>query len=326
MTDAAHNSPLADPIPSAPPRSQWAEVWSQFRRHRGAMISLFLLVVIVGGTYLGPFIWRADPQAIPSTLDMIKQRDARPIYTLLWDSGAKVQWANPLGTDNLARDNLARLMYGGRVSIAVGLLAMALSIILGAAIGVTAGYFKRFDAPLMRLTDLFLALPLLPLILVGSLLFREPLAAAFGVEGGTFILIVSLIGITSWMQTARIVRGDVLALKEREFVLAAKSVGTKPGKLIRRHVLPNVLSPIMVSATLGIATAIITESALSFLGFGFPPDFPTWGRLLNDSVDRMVLYPERVLWPGLMISLTVLCVNYLGDGLRDALDPRIRGR
>ncbi|MEM1235600.1 MAG: ABC transporter permease [Pseudomonadota bacterium] len=326
MTDATTRQPLSDPTPDAPPKSQWAEVWGQFRRHRGAMISLFILVAIVLGTYLGPFIWRADPQAIPSTVDMIKQRDARPIYVALWDSGAKIQWANPLGTDNLARDNLARLMYGGQVSIAVGLLAMALSIVLGTLVGVTAGYFKRLDAPLMRLTDLFLALPLLPLILVGSLLFREPLSAAFGVEGGTFVLIVSLIGITSWMQTARIVRGDVLALKEREFVLAAKSVGTKPGKLIRRHVLPNVLSPIMVSATLGIATAIITESALSFLGFGFPPDFPTWGRLLNDSVNRMVSFPERVLWPGLMISLTVLCVNYIGDGLRDALDPRIRGR
>ncbi|MEO0485913.1 MAG: ABC transporter permease [Pseudomonadota bacterium] len=325
MTDATRE-PLSDPMPTAAPKSQWVEVWGQFRRHRGAMISAFILGVIVFGTYIGPWIWTADPQEIPATLDMIKNRDARPIYVALWDSGAKVNWAHPLGTDNLARDNLARLMYGGQVSIAVGIAAMALSIVLGAFVGVTAGYFKRLDSPLMRLTDLFLALPLLPLILVGSLLFREPLAAVFGVEGGTFVLIVSLIGITSWMQTARIVRGDVLALKEREFVLAAKSVGTKPGRLIRRHVLPNVLSPIMVSATLGIATAIITESALSFLGFGFPPDFPTWGRLLNDSVNRMVSFPERVLWPGLMISLTVLCVNYIGDGLRDALDPRIRGR
>jgi len=128
------------------------------------------------------------------------------------------------------------------------------------------------------------------------------------------------------MQTARIVRGEVLALKEREFVLAARSIGTPARRVVLRHILPNVLSPIMVSATLGIATAIITESALSFLGFGFPPDFPTWGRLLFDSVDRMQLYPERVVWPGLAISLTVLSVNYIGDGLRDALDPRIRGR
>ena len=121
-------------------------------------------------------------------------------------------------------------------------------------------------------------------------------------------------------------RGDVLALKEREFILAARSIGTSPGKIILRHLLPNVMSPIMVSATLGIATAIITESAVSFLGFGFPPDFPTWGKLLADSVDRMRQFPERVLWPGALISLTVLSVNYMGDGLRDALDPRIRGR
>ena len=161
---------------------------------------------------------------------------------------------------------------------------------------------------------------------VASLLFREPLANTFGVEGGIFVLIVALIGITSWMQTARIVRGDVLALKEREFVLAARSVGTSSTQLMIRHLLPNVLSPIMVSATLGIATAIITESALSFLGLGFPPDFPTWGRLLFDGVDYLQQYPERVFWPGLAISLTVLSVNYLGDGLRDALDPRIRGR
>ncbi|SLN27441.1 Oligopeptide transport system permease protein OppC [Pseudoruegeria aquimaris] len=307
-------------------RSQWWDVWDQFKSHRGALVGLVIFAIIVFGVTLGPFIWRADPQAIPPVVEMIKQRDYRPIYTALWDSGAKVSWANPLGTDNLARDNLARLMYGGRVSIAVGLTAMVLSIVLGTAIGVVAGYFRKFDGPLMRTTDLFLALPLLPLILVASLLFREPLSAMFGVEGGTFALIVALIGITSWMQTARIVRGDVLALKEREFVLAARSIGTPARRIITNHILPNIMSPIMVSATLGIASSIITESALSFLGFGFPPDFPTWGRLLNDSVDRMVSYPERVIWPGLAISLTVLSVNYIGDGLRDALDPRIRGR
>lgn len=141
-----------------------------------------------------------------------------------------------------------------------------------------------------------------------------------------FILIVSVISLTSWMQTARIVRGDILALKEREFILAARSIGTTPGKIIRRHLLPNVISPIMVSATLGLATAIITESALSFLGVGFPSDFPTWGKQLADAVDRMQEFPERVMLPGIAISLTVLAVNYLGDGLRDALDPRIRGR
>jgi peptide/nickel transport system permease protein len=290
------------------------------------MIGAWIFIAIVVLTILGPFIYWNDPKLVPTGRDFLTLRDTRPIYTILWDADAKVNWAYPLGTDNLGRDILGRLLTGGRVSLAVGMSAMILSVLLGTLIGVLAGYFRFLDGILMRLTDLFLALPLLPLLLVAVLLFREPLNGSFGAEGGTFILIVTLVGITSWMQTARIVRGDVLALKEREFIIAARSIGTSPYKMITRHLLPNVMSPIMVSATLGIATAIITESALSFLGFGFPPDFPTWGKLLFDAVDRMELYPERVFWPGLMISLTVLSVNYVGDGLRDALDPRIRGR
>jgi peptide/nickel transport system permease protein len=203
---------------------------------------------------------------------------------------------------------------------------MLLALVLGSFIGVLAGFFRRLDGPLMRVTDLFLSLPLLPLLLVMVLLFREALNTAFGPETGIFILIVVAIGVTSWMPTARIVPGDVLALKEREFILAARSIGTTPFRIVQRHLLPNVLSPIMVSATLGLATAIITESALSFLGVGFPSDFPTWGKMLADAVSRMQQFPERVMLPGLFISLTVLSVNYLGDGLRDALDPRIRGR
>ena len=143
---------------------------------------------------------------------------------------------------------------------------------------------------------------------------------------GFFFLIVFVIGITSWMHTARIVRGDVLGIKERELVTAAHSIGTRKRKIILRHILPNILSPIMVSATLGVANAIITESALSFLGLGFPPDFPTWGRLLYDGATFIQITPSRVIWPGVFIALTVLSVNYIGDGLRDALDPRLRGR
>jgi len=203
---------------------------------------------------------------------------------------------------------------------------MLISLIVGTLVGVLAGFSKLLDGPLMRLTDLFLALPLLPLLLVIILLFRDTLRTALGPETGIFILMVVVIGITSWMQTARIVRGDVLAIKEQEFVTAARSIGTRKRRIITRHILPNVLSPIMVSATLGVANAIITESALSFLGLGFPPDFPTWGRLLFDGANFMTLTPERVIWPGLAISLTVLSVNYIGDGLRDALDPRLRGR
>ena len=307
-------------------RSQWWDVWKQFRTHRGALVGMIVFTSIILTVLIGPLVYWNDPQFVPSGRDFITLRDTRPIYVALWDAGAKINWVHPLGTDNLGRDILARLLSGGRVSIAVGLTAMLLSLSIGTVIGVLAGYFRRLDGLLMRLTDLFLALPLLPLLLVAVLLFRAPLSAAFGPEGGIFVLIVTLVGITSWMQTARIVRGDVLALKEREFVLAARSIGTSPPWMILRHILPNILSPIMVSATLGIATAIITESALSFLGFGFPPDFPTWGKLLFDAVDRMEIYPERVAWPGLAISLTVLSVNYIGDGLRDALDPRIRNR
>ena len=230
-----------------------------------------------------------------------------------------------MGTDNLGRDIMANIMQGGRISLAVGWTAMILSVFIGTLVGVVAGYFRKADGLLMRFTDLVLALPLLPLLLVMMLLFRDPLRANFGPENGIFILIVVGIGITSWMQTARIVRGDVMALKEREFVLAARSIGTPSRRIITRHLLPNVMSPIMVSATLGLAHAIITESALSFLGLGFPSDFPTWGKILFDSVDRMTAFPERVIWPGLAISLTVLAVNYIGDGLRDALDPKIRG-
>ncbi len=302
------------------PRSQWLDVWAQFRTHKGAMAGLIFLTFITVFCALGPVIWDVDP----GKLD-IRNKDVRPIYTAIWDSNAKVMWSRPMGTDHLGRDIMANIMQGGRISLAVGWTAMILAILIGTLVGVLAGYFKRMDWPLMRFTDLVLALPILPLLLVMMLLFRDPLRAAFGPETGIFILIVTGIGITSWMQTARIVRGDVISLKEREFVLAARSIGTPPRRMITRHILPNVLSPIMVSATLGLATAIITESALSFLGLGFPSDVPTWGKILFDSVDRMVAFPERVLWPGLAISLTVLAVNYIGDGLRDALDPRIRG-
>ena len=289
--------------------NKWLDVWNEFKNHKGALAGAIIFALIVILVLLGPFVWPYEANGIN-----IRIRNQGPSF------------AHPLGTDQLGRDTLARIMAGGRTSITVGLTAMLLSLFLGTLIGIFAGYFKKLDSVLMRFTDLFLSLPLLPLLLVMMLLFREPLSTSFGPEKGMFILIVVSIGITSWMPTARIVRGDVLAIKEREFILAARSIGGTDTKIIFRHILPNVLSPIMVSATLGIANAIITESALSFLGLCFPPDFPTWGRLLNDAVDYLQQFPERVFWPGLAISLTVLSINYLGDGLRDALDPRIRGR
>ena len=293
----------------SPGSSYWGDVWLQFKKHKGALLGAIIFFAIAISVMLGPLLWPFEPNAID-----IRSRNQGP--SLL----------HPFGTDQLGRDTFSRMIAGGRTSITVGLAAMFLALILGTLIGVIAGYFKKLDGILMRFTDLFLSLPLLPLLLLMMFLFREPLSVSYGPEKGMFILIVFAIGVTSWMPTARIVRGDVLALKQREFVMAARSIGTPDQKIILRHILPNILSPILVSATLGIANAIITESALSFLGLGFPPDFPTWGRLLNDAVDYLQLHPERVMWPGLAISLTVLSINFLGDGLRDALDPRIRGR
>ncbi len=293
------------------PDSQLRAIWQQFRTHTGAVVGLTILAILVILVLIGPFAWNPGK---PSVLEALKSKNLGPSLR------------HPLVTDQIGRDLLTRMIQAGKVSLAVGFVAMAISILFGTTIGILAGYFRRLDGPLMRLTDVFLALPLIPLLLVLMMLFRDKVAALTGPELGVFLLIVMAIGVTSWMQTARIVRGEVLALKEREYVLAARSIGTPPRRLILRHILPNVVSPVMVAATLGIADAIITESVLSFLGLGFPPDFPTWGRLLFDGVEYMQLYPVRVIWPGLAISLTVLSVNYIGDGLRDALDPRIRGR
>lgn len=312
VTPAAGSPAAPQPSPVRAVRKQrtlLGDVWRQFRQHRGGVIGAAIFVTIILLVVFGPYIHGVEPGALN-----VRARNQG------------ISFAHPMGTDNLGRDMFAQVLAGGRTSLAVGVTAMLLSLCVGTTIGVMAGYFRRLEGPLMRLTDLFLALPLLPLLLVIIMLFRDTLRAAFGPETGIFILVVFVIGITSWMQAARIVRGAVLSVKEQEFVLAAKSIGTRERRIVTRHILPNVMSPIMVSATLGIATAIITESALSFLGLGFPSDYPTWGRLLYDGVNFMQINPSRVIWPGLAISLTVLSINYVGDGLRDALDPRIRGR
>ena len=301
MTDAT--------VTHAPHHSLARDVWRQFWRHKGALGGASVFVLITAAVLLGPAVHGVDPQFLDYKVK---------------SQGMSLD--HPLGTDNLGRDTFARILAGGRLSLAVGVAAMVLSLCLGTGIGVLAGFSTRFDGPLMRLTDLFLALPVLPLLLVAIMLFRDPLRSAIGPEVGIFVLIVAVIGITSWMQTARIVRGEVLAVKQREFVLAARAVGTGPHRIMARHLLPNALSPITVSATLGVAQAVITESALSFLGLGFPSDFPTWGRLLYDGVPFLGIAPARAIWPGLAISLTVLSINYMGDGLRDAIDPRSRRR
>jgi peptide/nickel transport system permease protein len=297
---------IAQEVGTATPKSLWYTVWQRFRRHRLALFGMIVLIALTLSTLLGPLVYQKaiDDIDFSATLE-----------------GPSL--AHPLGTDDLGQDLLARILYGGRVSIAVGLTSILIAVILGTLIGAIAGYFGgTIDDILMRITELFISLPQLPLLLLVVYLFRDTMRRLFGPELGIFLLIVIVIGGLRWMQPARLVRASFLSLKEKEFVEAAVSMGVPPGRLIIRHILPNALSPVIVSASLGVGAAILTESSLSFLGLGFPPDMPTWGRLLFDAKDFLDFAPHWAIFPGIMIFLAVLSINFVGDGLRDALDPR----
>jgi peptide/nickel transport system permease protein len=270
------------------------------------MASSVVLGIILLAVLVGPLVWRL------------------PINEI--DFAAKLQgpsWAHPLGTDDLGQDVLARLLYGGRISLAVGLAAGLVACSLGVLIGAIAGMSRgSVDAVLMWLADLFLSLPQLPLLLLIIYLFRESLKGVFGPEGGIFIMVVAVIGGLRWMQVARLVRAQILSIREKEFIEAARALGASPGRQVVRHILPNALGPVIVAGTIDVAAAIIAESTLSFLGLGFPPDIPTWGRVLFDAKDTIDIAPHWALFAGAAIFLTVLTINFIGDGLRDALDPR----
>jgi peptide/nickel transport system permease protein len=289
-----------------PSRSLWSDAMRQFRRHHLAMFGVVVLALLLVMTILGPLLYRVPTDAIDYGASLL---------------GPSLQ--HPFGTDDLGRDLLARAMLGGRVSMAVGVVAVLIAITLGTLIGAVAGFFGgRIDSVLMRVTDLFLALPVLPFLLMVTYLFRDPLKKVFGPELGIFVLIVGVIGALNWMPLARLVRASFLSVKQKEFVEAARCVGASDWRLMLTHILPNTLSAVIVAATVGVGSAIITESALSFLGVGFPPDMPTWGRLLFDAQQYLDLAPHWAIFPGLLIFLAVLSINYIGDGLRDALDPR----
>jgi len=282
------------------------EAWRRFRRHKLAMASAFILGLIVVAVVLGPLVWRV------------------PINEI--DFSAKLEgpsWTHPFGTDDLGQDILARMLYGGRISLAVGLCAMLVACTVGVLVGAIAGMSRgSVDAALMWLADLFLALPQLPLLLLIIYLFREQLGKLIGPEGGIFIMVVAVIGGLRWMQVARLVRAQILSIREKEFIEAARALGASNIRQVVRHILPNALGPVIVAGTIDVAAAIIAESTLSFLGLGFPPDVPTWGRVLFDAKDTMDIAPHWVLFSGGAIFLAVLTINFIGDGLRDALDPR----
>ncbi len=308
---ASHSAEVAAPAGPAvlramPPMSPSREAWRRFRKHRLAVASLLVLGLMTLAILIGPLIWQPAIDAI--------------------DFGAALQgpsWAHPLGTDDLGRDLLARLIYGGRISLAVGLAAMFVAVVVGVVLGAISGMASGWiDAALMWVTDMFLSLPQLPLLLLVIYLFRPALKAALGTQGGVFVLIVVVIGGLRWMPVARLVRAQFLSLREKEFVEAARALGASRIRLMVRHILPNAVGPVIVAGTIEVANAIIAESTLSFLGLGFPPDVPSWGRVLFDAKDYLDIAPHWALFPGLAIFLAVLSINFIGDGLRDALDPR----
>jgi peptide/nickel transport system permease protein len=313
MAGSTHASPTADAavaVGASRARARhvtpWSEAWRRFRRHRLAVASAVVLCLMILAVGFGPWLWRVQINEID--------------YTAMLEGPS---WAHPLGTDDLGQDLLARMLYGGRISLAVGLAAMSVSVVVGTIVGAMAGISRgAIDGALVWLIDLFLSLPQLPVLLLLIYLFRDSLTAVIGPELGMFILVVAGIGAFRWMTVARLVRAQFFALREKEFVEAARALGASTFRVVVRHILPNALGPVIVAGTIDVAAAIIAESTLSFLGLGFPPDIPTWGRLLFDAKDNLDVAPHWALFAGGAIFLAVLAINFIGDGLRDALDPR----
>jgi peptide/nickel transport system permease protein len=278
-------------------RSEWLQSWRRFRANRSAVVSLAFLILLCLVAIFAPTIIPYNP-----TESMRGMRGVGPSLE------------HPMGFDHLGRDLMSRVLYGARVSLLVGLVATAMSVVLGVIVGALAGYFGSWlDTILSRIVDALMAFPLLALLIL--------LAAVVGASLPTTI---TVIGVTTWARFARVVRADVLSIKERDFVTAARAGGVTHTGIIFRHILPNVLGPVIVLATLGIGNIIILESALSFLGLGIPEPISSWGRSLSDGQPFMRQFPHITIFPGTLIFLTVLAFNLLGDGLRDALDPRQR--
>jgi peptide/nickel transport system permease protein len=282
--------------------SMRAIVWRQFRRHPAALFSLAVLGIIITATVLAPWIAPYPPNEID-----LRDR---------WAPPSTEHW---FGTDKQGRDMFSRILFGGQVSLAVGFLAMTGAVLLGTLLGAIAGFVGGWaDGLLMRATDFFLSFPQIFVLLFMSALLRQLDMNTFG---GGFWQVVTVIAITSWMVVARLVRASFLKIREEEFVTAARSYGAGGRRLVLVHILPNATGPILVAATRGVADAILIESGLSFLGYGIVPPQASWGNILGDALSTIGVYPWLTFFPGFMIFITVLALNYLGDALRDALDP-----
>jgi peptide/nickel transport system permease protein len=309
MDGSTHASAIAesaDALAGERPVPPAQEAWRRFRRHKLAVASAAILIFLVLAVVFGPLIWRVPINDVDFTAHL---------------EGPSA--VHPLGTDDLGQDLLARMLYGGRISLAVGLAAMLVGVVIGTIVGAIAGISRSLvDTGLMGLTNLFLSLPQLPLLLLIIYLFRDSLKKVVGPEAGAFILIVAVVGGFRWMTVARLLRAQFLSLREKEFVEAARALGASKFRQAVHHILPNALGPVIVTGSIDVANAIIAESTLSFLGLGFPSDIPTWGRLLYEGKDYLDSAPHWALFAGAAIFVTVLSINFVGDGLRDMLDPR----
>jgi peptide/nickel transport system permease protein len=306
-----------EPTTSLKPAGQWSLVWRRLRRHKLAMIGLILFGLVVLLSLLASLI-------APYSYEEINLRNA---YAPLLSPGAEGKAPHILGTDKLGRDLFSRLLYAGRISLGVALIVTLLTTILGTLIGAASGALGGIvDTVLMRFADIMLTLPFLPMVLVLSSSLRQYAALQdFLGSSMSVVIIIVILLIFGWMGNARLVRGSVLSLREQDFIDASRALGAGQARIILRHLVPNSLAPIIVSATLGFGTVIITESALSFLGFGIMPPVPTWGNMLNEARNSPLEYLfTQALSPGLCIFFTVLAINFVGDGLRDALDPRLK--
>lgn len=304
MIDTADNKKISTLDAEAMPKyeSMGALIWRRFRRHPGAVAGLVVLSIIVLAVILAPL---------------------SPYDPLASDMSSRLEppsWQHPFGTDQLGRDMLTRVLYGGRISLLVGFLVVFITLLIGVPVGAAAGYFGGWvDNVLMRLTDVVLSLPSLLVLILLSAMLRE-MEVPF-VRQNNVLTIAIVIGILSWMTIARLVRANILSLREMEFVNASRALGAGSLAIILSRILPNTMGPIIVESTLEFGWAIMEESGLSFLGFGIMPPVPSWGNLLGNAQEHLAKHPWLAIFPGLMIFFTIISVNYIGDGLRDAMDP-----
>ena len=281
-------------------------VWRSYRRHKPAMIGTAIVLIFALAAIFAPLLTPYDPEK--TNLDAMLEPPSL---------------SHPMGTDELGRDLLTRILYGGRVSLSIGVMAMALAVLVGATIGGLSGFYGGWiDNILMRFTDMMLSFPQLFILIILAIALRDiPIEALRGTAFASVFSIVLVIAVLAWMQVARLVRASFLSLKEKEFTEASRCIGAPNRRIMLRHLLPNAMSPIIVAATFRVATSIITESGLSYLGFGVQPPTPTWGNMLKNAQELMTRAPWTAIFPGLMIFITVIAINFIGDGLRDALDP-----